>query len=104
MDYFKQMGTYALAGSVLTVALYGAFEDDTQPIYILVYTVVVCLASFSLCLVGSALGMFALVEEPPGNADRFVRSMRRSCVFWFIIGALGLLVGGYAVVAFASPA
>jgi hypothetical protein len=105
MELFKHMGTLSLAGGVLTLALYSAFRTPGLIPTIAAYFGV---GAFSLSLIASVIGMWLIalhwndVDDVSVRhsrvAVRFIAFVRSQLVPSFLIGVLGFIVMGAALV------
>jgi hypothetical protein len=113
MDYFKQMGTFSLAGAVLIVTLFGAFGRQGGPNTLLIASTVGSVLMFSASLCACAGGLYAIAEDwgmrgPWGGVMRFSRpelrgafinSLRLGVGIAFFTGAVGFFIAAVGIIA-----
>ncbi len=98
-EYFKQIGTYALAGAVLVATLYGAFRVDHLNAF-LATALIGTVAFFSVTLVASILGIYTVAElwgngDGVGNVFLITRrSTPEGLVVWMRVVTVGSFIGG----------
>lgn len=110
MEFFKQMGTFSLAGTVLMAALYGAFAERAT--FLVSLAAAGTLLSFTVSLVAAVLGMYVLAQEWGAkkvaapfylrvytDADKAVDQLRAWATYAFLNGTVGffLVVVGITV-------
>jgi hypothetical protein len=113
MEFFKQIGTFSLAGAVLVVTLFGAFGSQNGPNFLLIAASVGSVFQFSASLCACAIGLWSVAEDwgmrspwsdvvrfsRPRRQGAFINTLRFTAGVTFIAGAVGFFVAAVGIIA-----